>query len=102
VKKNGSKIDKNRMNSREKTMARKRHSLNQCCETVKMYCGSGSSSYFRKVLVPVPILVPVPVPFSIPGPDMFSTVYQQQKFVQNLAFTMLEAALFPRKLASNF
>jgi hypothetical protein len=28
-------------------------------------------------------------------PDLFSTVFQQQNFVKNLAFSMLEAALFP-------
>ncbi len=44
--------------------------------------------HFGKVLVPVP--------------DLFSTVFQQQKFVQNLAFSMLETDLFPRKLASRF
>ncbi len=31
-----------------------------------------------------------------------STVYTNQKFVQKFAFSMPEAALFPRKLASNF
>jgi hypothetical protein len=39
----------------------------------------------------------------LPDPDSilhsFSTT---QKFVHNLAFSMLEAALFPRKLASHF
>jgi hypothetical protein len=47
------------------------------------YCGSGSGSG------------PVPVP----DPDLFSTVFQQRK---NLAFSMLEAALFPRKMALLF
>jgi hypothetical protein len=46
---------------------------------------SGSGSYFGKVLVPILVQAPVPVP--IPG---------------RLAVSMLEAALFPRKLASNF
>jgi hypothetical protein len=45
------------------------------------------------------INVPAPVP--VPVPDLFSTVFQQKKFfLQNLAFSILEAALFPRKLAS--
>jgi hypothetical protein len=40
-------------------------------------------------------LVPVPVP--VPDPDIFSTVFNLYKI---FAFAMLEAALFPRKLAS--
>jgi hypothetical protein len=61
-----------------------------------IYCGSGSS--FGKVLV----LVPVPVP--VQDQDLFSTVFKvnNKKFVKNLAFSVLEAALFPRKLASIF
>jgi hypothetical protein len=47
-------------------------------------------------------LVPAPFPVPLPDPDLISNVFQQQKFVQNLAFSKLEAALFPRKLASNF
>jgi hypothetical protein len=47
-----------------------------------VYCSSGSGSYFGKVLVPVSAPVPVPVP----KPDLICTVFQQQKFVQNLAF----------------
>ncbi len=43
-----------------------------------------------------------PVPGPVPDPDLFSTVFQQQKFVQNIAFSMLEAALFTRKFSSNF
>jgi hypothetical protein len=68
----------------------------QCCKNGMMYCSSGSGygSYFRKVLLPVP--VPVPDPY------LFRAVFQQQFFLQNLAFSMLEAALIPRKLASNF
>jgi hypothetical protein len=42
------------------------------------------------------------VPVPVPDPDLFSTLFQQQKFVHNLAFSMLEAALFPRKLTSIF
>jgi hypothetical protein len=49
-----------------------------------IYCGSGSD--FGKVSVPVPV------------PDPF----HPKKFVHNLAFSMSDAALFPRKLASNF
>jgi hypothetical protein len=61
--------------------------IRQCCETlgtVMIYCGSGS--YCGKVLVPV--LDP------FPDPDLFSTVFRQQKYVPILAFPMLEAALF--------
>ncbi len=52
-----------------------------------------------KVSVPVP----VPTPVSFPDPDntkhSFSTT---KKLVPNLAFSMSEEALFPRKLASQF
>ncbi len=58
-----------------------------------IYCGSGSGFDFGKVLVPV--TVPVPVP------DLFSTVFQQQKICTNLAFSMLTATLFAKKLAPN-
>ncbi len=51
-----------------------------------------------KSLVPVPVPAPIPVP--VPDPDLFSIV-KTTKFVPNLAFSMLEAALFPRKLACN-
>jgi hypothetical protein len=65
-----------------------------------IYCGydSGSESYFGKVLVPGPAPVPVPVPYT----DLLGTVFKQQKVCTNLAFVMLEAAMFPRRLASNF
>jgi hypothetical protein len=53
-----------------------------------VYCGSGS--FFGKVLVPVPTPVPVPVP----DPVLFSIVFNNKKFEQNLAFSMLEAAFF--------
>jgi hypothetical protein len=59
------------------------------------YCSS-SSFYLGKVLVSV--TVPVPVP----DPDLFSTFFNNKKFVQNLAFSMVEAAFFPKKLANNF
>jgi hypothetical protein len=42
-------------------------------------------------------LVSVPVP--VPGPDLFSKDLSNKKFVQNLDFSILEAALFPEKLA---
>jgi hypothetical protein len=45
-----------------------------------LYCGSDSGSNVGKVLVPVPVPVPVP------DPDLFSAVFQQQKFVQILPF----------------
>ncbi len=34
----------------------------------------------------------------VPDPDLFSTALQ--KYVQNLAFSMIEAVLFPRKFVS--
>ncbi len=37
----------------------------------------------------------------MPDPDLFSTVFQQN-FFTNLAFSMLEAAWFTRKLVPNF
>jgi hypothetical protein len=65
-----------------------------CCGTVMIYCGSGS--YFGKILIahPAPVQVPDPVP--VPDPYLFNTVFNNKKFVQNLAFSVLEAALFPR------
>ncbi len=50
--------------------------------------GSGSGSGSGCGLVPVP------------DPDLFSTALQ--KYLQNLAFSMIEAVLFPRKFVSNF
>ncbi len=80
----------------------------QCCGTVMIYCSSGS--LYGKVLVPAPFLVLTPVPTLFPvqapvpvlDPDLFNTVFNNQKFVQNLALSVLEAAFFPRKLASKF
>jgi hypothetical protein len=69
----------------------------QGCRTVMIYCSS-SGSYFGKVLVSVPVPTPVP----IPDPDLFSTFFNNKKFIQNLAFSMLEAAFFPKKLVNNF
>ncbi len=46
-----------------------------------IYCGSGSISRDRLIL---------------------AQFVNDKKFVQNLAFSMIEAALFPRQLASNF
>ncbi len=51
------------------------------------FCGSVSD--FRNVSVPVQVPVPVP------DPDNISTVFQQQKFVQNRCLSTLGAALFP-------
>ncbi len=61
-----------------------------------IYCGSGP--YIGNVLV----LVPVPAPVPVPEPDLFRTVFNNKIFLQNLAFSVLKATLFPRKLASNF
>jgi hypothetical protein len=69
-----------------------RHS--QCCGTILTDCGPGPNSFFGKVLVPVAA--------PVPDPDLISIVFNNKKFVQNYAFSMLEAALFARKLASNF
>jgi hypothetical protein len=49
---------------------------------IRIFCCSGSGSDFGKVSV------------AIPDPD--------KKLVQNLAFSMSEGALFPRKLVSQF
>jgi hypothetical protein len=56
----------------------------------------------RRVLYSFKCFLSVPAPVPVPDPNLFSTVFQQQKCVQNLAFSMLDAAMFPRKLASNF
>jgi hypothetical protein len=40
--------------------------VKQCCETVMIYCGSGS--YFGKVLVPFPV--------PVPDLDLFGTVFK--------------------------
>jgi hypothetical protein len=58
----------------------------QCCRTVTINCRSGYGSQFSQDLVPVP------------DPDLFITVFTNKTFVQDLAFSMLDAALFPRKL----
>jgi hypothetical protein len=47
-------------------------------------------------------LVPVPAPVLIPDPENLAQFSNNQKFLQNLAFSMSAAALFPRKLASHF
>ncbi len=52
-------------------------------------------------MVPVPVPAPVPEPY----PDLFSIYIQFFNYkivVQNLAFSVLEAAFFLRKLASKF
>jgi hypothetical protein len=70
-------------------ITRKRGPKMQCCGNVTIYCGSGS--YFGKVLVPFSAQVPGP------DPDLFNTLFNNKKFVQNLALSMLEkAALFPK------
>jgi hypothetical protein len=53
--------------------------------------GSGSGSYFGKVLVPVPAPVPIRT--------YLARFFNNKKCVQTLAFSILEAVLFPRKLA---
>ncbi len=58
----------------------------QSCGTVMIYCSFVSGSSFGKV----PISVPVPAPAPVPAPE------------PNRAFSILEATLFPRKLASHF
>jgi hypothetical protein len=72
----------------------------KCCGTIMIFCGSDSEFYIGKVLVPVlpPVSVPAPVPE--PDLDLFRTVFNNKKFVQNFAFSMLKAALFPKKFAS--
>jgi hypothetical protein len=62
-----------------------------------IYCGSGS--YFGKVSISDPVSVSVPVPAPVPVPD---TVLFTTFFVQNLAFSMLEADFFPKKSADKF
>ncbi len=66
-------------------------------------CGSGSD--FGKGLVPA--LVPVQAPVLVPDPyrtvlNIAQLINQQPKFVQNLAISMTEAALFPKKMAFHF
>jgi hypothetical protein len=45
------------------------------------------------LLIAVPF--PDPSPLPVPDPDLFSTFFQQPKFLTKLAFPMLKAALFP-------
>ncbi len=51
--------------------------------SVVIYCGygSGSGSYFGKVLVPVPapVLLPALVPVPVQYPFLLSTVFKKQK-----------------------
>jgi hypothetical protein len=61
-----------------------------------IYCGSSSGSYFGKVLVPVSALVPVP------DPDFLAQFFNNKQLIEYLSFSVLEAVLFPRNLASNF
>jgi hypothetical protein len=46
-------------------------------------------------------LVPVPAPVLVPDPENLAQFSSNQKVLQNLAFSMSAAALFPRKLASH-
>ena len=62
-----------------------------------IYCGSCAGSYFGKVLVPVP------APVAVPDPEFFlEQIFKNNKFVHNLDFLLLEAALFSKKLSSDF
>ncbi len=65
--------------------------LYQCCGTIMIYCGSSSGSDFGKVT------------FGGSGSRQYlAQFFNKKKLVQNLAFSMSVAALFPRKLASGF
>jgi hypothetical protein len=55
-----------------------------------IYCGSGSSSYFGKVLVPV--LVP------IPAPDIFRTVFQQQNICTKSSLFNARSSIVSQKV----
>ncbi len=62
--------------------------------------GKGKKSVVERewfIPVPVPTLDKFGSQFRIQT-YLFSTVFQQLKLVQNLAISMLEAALFPNKL----
>jgi hypothetical protein len=55
---------------------------------------------FGKVLVPVPAQVPVLAPSPVPVPDNIEHNFPTTKIlykIENLAFSMSEAALFTRK-----
>jgi hypothetical protein len=71
----------------------------QCCGTVIIYCGSGSGSYFGKVLVPVPAPFPFPVP--VPDPYLIST-FKKKKICTKTCLFNAKSSIVPRKLASNF
>jgi hypothetical protein len=60
-----------------------------------IYCHSGT--YFRKVLFRFRLWFWFR--FQLPDPDTF---FKNNKFGQNFAFSMLEAAMFPKKSAANF
>jgi hypothetical protein len=63
-----------------------------------IYCGSGFGSDFEKVLNPVP--VPAPVPDTENIEHSFPT--RTKNLYTVLSFSISEALLFPRKLASRF
>jgi hypothetical protein len=61
-----------------------------------IYCDPGS--YFRKVLVPAP----VPVRFQFRIPTYFAQFFNNKFCLPNLAFSVLEASLFPAGSGSKF
>jgi hypothetical protein len=72
-----------------------------CCGTVMIYCGAGS--YLGKIFFPLPAPLPVPDPkHGKRLKTIFSTFFYTKKCVQNLAFLLLEAAMFLIKLPSRF
>jgi len=63
-----------------------------------IYCGYDSGSYFGKVL----FRFEFEFQFQFLIQTYLAQFFNNKKFVQNLAFSMLDAALFPRKSPSNF
>jgi hypothetical protein len=61
-----------------------------------IYCGSGS--YFGKVLDPVP----VPSPVLVLDPDLFSTVYQQQKVCKKSCLFNARSGIVSQKVSLEF
>jgi hypothetical protein len=60
----------------------------QCCGTVRIYCGSGSGSYCENFWFRFRLRFrfPTPVPISVPDPDLFGTVYNNNRIVQKHCF----------------